>query len=95
MAISRGASSALAVAAAAAALSTLGGAAAQSGDLAVIKERLLATYVITQNVTGADEDVTGFLPLVAPDGSFTGEAAAADVSGGGGGGQPTEVGKRP
>lgn len=41
-----------------------------SGDLAVLYSRLINSYVLTVNVTGADEDVTSYLPLITAPGVF-------------------------
>ena len=40
-------------------------------DLTLLKSRLLSSYVIIDNVTGLDEDVSSFLPLVTPPGIFS------------------------
>ncbi len=52
-------------------LSSLPGTSAQGNDLATIKERLLNSFITTVNVSGADADVTAYLPLITPEGTFS------------------------
>ena len=42
----------------------------QGGDLPTLHDRLLASYVIAENVTGADADVALFEALLTPAGTF-------------------------
>ena len=48
-----------------------GGAAPADPDLATIEARLLASYVITANVTGLDADLRSYLPFIVPPGQFS------------------------
>lgn len=56
---------------AALALGTAALASAGPADMATIKQRLLASYALQFNVSGADEDVTGYLPLIEAPGIFS------------------------
>lgn len=42
-----------------------------NNDLAIVKQRLLASTVITYNVSGADMDIASYLPLITPLGTFS------------------------
>lgn len=56
---------------AAAAVATVRANYALSPDMQTVQQRLLQSYVLTFNVSGADADVAGYLPLLQPPGMFS------------------------